>query len=140
MSTPLAMNVILAALTATGTTLYTRVGTRIMAAPADSYDAAQPGVVVEQGPGTSGAHNPVWVVRAICYCYGGRTNGDRRIDECSKTYQVLSDRLRSIEMLTTAGGVLMDAVEVSSEELNVDPDRNVPVSVSTWDIQIKPLT
>jgi hypothetical protein len=140
MSTPLAMREIIAVLTVTGTTLYTRCATRIMAAPADSYDAESPGVVVEQLGGESNPHNPVWNVRCQFHCYGGRTNGDRRIDEASKTYQVLSDRLRSIEMLPTANAVVMDAVELGIEELTVDPDRNVPVSLSTWDVQIKPLT
>lgn len=140
MSTPLLMREIIATLTATGTTLYTRCGTRCYAAPVDAYNAESPGVVITLLAGTSGAHNPVWTARTEMWCYGGKTSNDWRIDQCSETYRVLSDRLRSLEMYSTANAVVMDCVEIQSESLTVDMDRNIPVSVSVWDWQIKPLT
>jgi len=138
LSTPLLMREIIAALTVSGTSLYTKVGTRVYAAPAQ-FDAQSAGLVIALVGGTSNAHAPVWTARTEIWAYGGRTSNDARIDACSEVYQVLSDRCRDIEMYTTANSaVVMDVVEVSSEEINEDLDRNIPVSVSVWDWQIRP--
>jgi hypothetical protein len=136
MSTPILMREILLALKATGNTFYTKTSGRVYGAPAQ-YDAELPGVIVELTGTESNPHHPVRVAMTRIYCYGGRTSNAHRADECSAVYQVLCDRLRDVQDFVTANATVMDVTEEQGEDLTVDPDRNVPVSVSAWRWQIR---
>lgn len=139
MAVPNVMKAMIEALTASGTALNSRVGSRVFGVRAMDFDNASPGVIVRLLGSEPNPHNPAIIARTEIHCTGGKTNGLAKLEDATTTYMALADRLRAIEnFIATTGTVIHNCVELSGEELTIDDDRHEPVSISVWDWVITP--
>jgi poly(3-hydroxybutyrate) depolymerase len=123
-------------LAATGTGLYTLVGTRVYygALPAE-YDNTQAAIVYMRRGGQRDPHLPIaqgdWQFRF----YGGTSD----FKNAEAVYRAAAARLHGVENAASTTGAIVDATETGMGQAILDPQTRWPYIVSFYNINVRAL-
>lgn len=129
--------VVVAHLSASGTSLYTLCGTRVYYGRLPSnYENTQPALLITRRGGIPNPYIPVVQTDLIIKCYGGASS----FAQAEQVYRALRDRLHGNENVneTTASGAIVTAEETGMGQPITDPDTGWPHVLTYYLVAVRP--